>query len=116
MVSDFAGAVQAYAQVVELQPDVAAHRARLAVLMTRWPQTQRQAERQFVEALRLEPNNAEVHYQFGRYYRTMKVASRAIAEFRTAVRLDPQHKKAREELLAESPGDSVFTSLKKLLR
>jgi cytochrome c-type biogenesis protein CcmH/NrfG len=116
MVADFAGAVQAYAQVVELEPDVPEHRGKLAVLMTRWPQTLRQAERQFAEALRLDPENAELHYQFGLYYRTMKVPSRAIAEFRTAVRLDPQHKKARAELASVSPDDAVFSRLKKLLR
>jgi tetratricopeptide (TPR) repeat protein len=113
--SDHAGALQAWSKIVELAPDVAAHRVQLAVLMTRWPQTLRQAERHFMEALRLDPNDAETHYQYGLYYRKVKIHSRAIAEFRTALRLDAHHPKARAELAAASPDDNVFTSLKKLL-
>jgi hypothetical protein len=46
----------------------------------------------------------------------MKVRSRAIAEMRTAVGLNPRHKPARAELEALSPKDSALTSLKKLFR
>jgi tetratricopeptide (TPR) repeat protein len=114
MMSDPSGSMQAYAKLVEICPDVPAYRARLGVLMMGWPQTLRQAERQLNEALRLEPNNAETHYQLGLYYRKVKIHSRAIAEFRTALRIDPHHAKARAELAAASPDDNVFSSLKKL--
>jgi hypothetical protein len=46
----------------------------------------------------------------------MKVRSRAVAEMRTAVRLNPRHKGARGELELLSPKDSALTSLKKLFR
>jgi tetratricopeptide (TPR) repeat protein len=115
-VSDFANAVNVYARLVDLEPDVASYRFRLAVAMSHYPGTKKQAERQFVEALRLDPDNADTHYQFGRYYLAMKVRSRAISELRTAVRLDPRHKQAREELEALSPKDSALTSLKKLFK
>jgi hypothetical protein len=46
----------------------------------------------------------------------MKVKSRAVAEFRNAVRLDPRHRAARSELEALSPKDTALTSLKKLFR
>jgi len=116
MTSDFAGAIRTYYALVELQPDVAAHRLRLAVAMARRPQTARQAERQFAEAVRLDPDNVDAHYRFGLYYKALSVRSRAIAEFRTVVRLDPRHRQARKELEVTSPGDSVLVSLKKLLR
>jgi Domain of unknown function (DUF4388) len=116
MVSDFAGALQTYLALVELQPHVAAHRLRLAVTLARRSQTARQAERQFAEAVRLEPDNVDAHFRFGLYYKAMNVPSRAIAELRTVVRLDPRHQQARKELEATSPGDSVLVSLKKLLR
>ena len=115
MVSDFSGAVQAFARLVELQPDVAAYRARLAVAMARYPPTERQAERQFIEAVRLDPDNVDLHYRLGLYYKALKVRSRAIAEFRIVVRLDPRHKQARAELEATSPDDSVLVSLKRML-
>jgi hypothetical protein len=114
-VSDFGGAVQTYSKLVELMPDVAVYRARLASTMARSPATARQAERQFLEALRLAPDDSELHYQFGLYYKAMKVRSRSVAEFRTVVRLDPRHKLARAELESLSPRDSALTSLKKLL-
>ena len=114
MMSDHPGAMQAYARLVEIAPNVPAYRTQLGVLMMRWPQTLRQAERHLTEALRLEPNNAETHYQLGLYFRKVKIHSRAIAEFRTALRIDPHHVNARAELAAASPDDNVFSSIKKL--
>ena len=57
-----------------------------------------------------------MHYQWGLYYKIMKIKSRAVAEMRAAVRLKPKHRAAREELEALSPRDSALTSLKKLFR
>ena len=74
------------------------------------------AEREYYEAARLEPDNADVHYQWGLYYKVMKVRSRDVAEMRTAVRLNPRHKGARSELELLSPKDSALTSLRKLFR
>jgi len=115
-VSDYGNAVKVYAAIVDLAPRVAAYHARLAFAMACWPRTAKQAEREFLEAVRLEPDNADLHYQFGIYYKAMKVRSRAIAEMRTAVKLNPRHKLAREELEALSPKDSALTSLKNLFK
>ena len=75
-----------------------------------------EAEREFLEALRLEPDNADIHYQFGLYYKVMRQRARALGEMQTAVRLNPRHRAAREELEALSPRDSALKSLKKLFR
>ena len=115
-VGDYANAVPVYEHLVELEPNVAAYRIRLAIAMAFYPRTAKAAERQFLEAVRLDPNNADLHYQFGLYYKSMKIRSRAIAEMRTAVSLKPSHKPARAELEALSPKDSALTSLKKLFR
>lgn len=115
-VSDYANAVTTYTRLVELAPKVANFRVRLAIAMALWPKTSKHAEREFVEAIRLDPNNADIHYQFGIYYKAMRVRTRAIAEFRTAVSISPRHKQARAELEALSPKDSALTSLKKLFR
>ena len=74
------------------------------------------AEREFFEAVRLDPDNADIHYQWGLYYKAMRQRSRAVAEMRTAVRLNSRHKQAREELDALSPKDSALSSLRKLFR
>jgi Flp pilus assembly protein TadD len=115
-VSDYANAIKVYEKLVEAEPKVAAYRMRLAVAMACYPRTAKHAERQFVEAMRLDPDNADHHYQFGLYFKAMKVKSRAVAEMRAAVRLSPRHKAAREELEALSPRDSVLSSLRNLFR
>ena len=115
-VSDYANAYKVYARVVEAAPDVAAYRVKLAIAMAFHPATAKQAEREFLEAVRLEPNNADLHYQFALYYKAMKVKSRAITELEMAVRLSPRHRMARAELEALSPKDSALTNLKKLFR
>ena len=115
-VADYANAVTVYDKLVKVAPSVAAFHLRLAVAMACYPRTAKIAEREFYEAARLEPDNAEVHYQWGLYYKVMKVRSRAVAEMRTAVRLNPRHKAARAELESLSPKDSALTSLKKLFR
>jgi len=91
-------------------------RTKLAVAMTCYPRTAKLAEREFLEAVRFDPDNADIHYQFGLYFKAMKVRARAVAEMRTAVRLNPKHQAAREELEALSPKDSALQSLKKLFR
>ena len=115
-VADYANAVKVYEKLVKVAPKVAAFRLRLAIAMACYPRTAKLAERQFFEASRLDPANADVHYQWGLYYKVMKIKSRAVAEMRTAVRLNPRHNAAREELEALSPRDSALTSLKKLFR
>jgi hypothetical protein len=115
-VADYANAVKVYDKLVKVAPQVAAFHLRLAVAMACYPRTAKLAEREFYEAARLEPDNADVHYQWGLYYKVMKIKSRAVAEMRTAVRLSPRHKAARAELEQLSPKDSALTSLKKLFR
>jgi tetratricopeptide (TPR) repeat protein len=115
-VSDYANAVKTYGRLVDLVPNHPAYRIKLAIAMAFYPATAKQAEREFLEAVRLDAHNADVHYQFGLYYKAMRVRSRAITEMQTAVRLNPRHKQARTELEAMSPKDSALTSLKKLFR
>ena len=115
-VADYANAVKVYDKLVSLAPRVAAFHLRLAVAMACYPRTSKLAEREFYEAARLEPEDADIHYQWGLYYKVMKIRSRAVAEMRTAVRLNPRHKAARAELEALSPKDTALTSLKKLFR
>ena len=115
-VSDYANAVKTYMKLVEAAPEVAAYHTRLAIAMACWPRTAKQAEREFLEALRLEPDSPDIHYQFGLYYKAMRQRARAVGELRTAVQLNPRHRLARQELEALSPKDSALTSLKKLFK
>jgi Domain of unknown function (DUF4388) len=115
-VSDYANAVKVFTKLVDIAPKVPAYRVKLALAMACYPRTAKQAEREFLDAIILDPNNADIHYQFGLYYKAMRQRTRALAELRTAVRLNRHHKLARQELEALSPKDSALTSLKKLFR
>ena len=115
-VADYANAVRVYDKLVKIAPKVASFRLRLAIAMACFPRTAKLAEREFFEASRLEPDSADIHYQWALYYKAMKIKSRAVAEMRTAVRLNPRHPTARKELEALSPKDSALSSLKKLFR
>jgi Domain of unknown function (DUF4388) len=115
-VSDYANAVKVYSKLVSIAPNIAQYRVRLAIAMAGYPRTAKQAEREFLDALALEPNNADIHYQFGLYYKVMKQRARALAEMQTAVKLSPRHRLARAELEVLSPKDSALVSLKKLFK
>jgi tetratricopeptide (TPR) repeat protein len=115
-VSDYANAVKVYEKLVNLAPNVAGYRVRLGIAMAGYPRTAKQAEREFLDALRLEPNNADIHYQFGLYYKVMKQRARALAEMQTAVKINPRHRLARAELETLSPKDSALVNLKKLFK
>jgi len=115
-VSDYANAVKVYQKLVSIAPNIAQYRVRLAIAMAGYPRTAKQAEREFLDALALEPNNADIHYRFGLYYKVMKQRARALAEMQTAVKLSPRHRLTRAELEVLSPKDSALVSLKKLFK
>jgi tetratricopeptide (TPR) repeat protein len=114
-VSDFVNAARTYAKLVELRPHVVEYHVRYAIALARSPQTVKRAEGAFLEAIRLAPDNAELHFKLAMYYKALKVRSRYVTELRAAVELDPRHKKARAELETLSPKESGLSSLKKLL-
>ena len=116
-VSDYANAIKVYAKLVSLAPRIAGYRARLAIAMASYPKTAKQAEREFLEAVRLEPDNPDIHYQFGMYYKIMKQRARALAEMQTALRLNRRHALARKEIEALGKESTPITlSLKKLFK
>jgi hypothetical protein len=115
-VADYGSAVEAYLRLVEAAPTVSDHHARLAGAMAQYPPMAIDAERAWLEAIRLAPADPELHYRLGVYYRQMKERSRALAELQTALRLDPDHEAARRELASLSPRDNALTSLRRLFR
>jgi Flp pilus assembly protein TadD len=113
-VGDYANAIRVYQKLVDAEPQNASFHAKLAIAMAAFPRTVKQAEREFLEAVRLDADNAEIHYQFGLFYQIMKQRARALAELQAAVRLNPRHKQAQEALKALGQRSSGFLNLKKL--
>ncbi len=97
-VRDWDGAVSLLMELVELEPNNAHHHGMLAKAMLRHPVMRTNAERHFIEALRLDPQDADLHYWLGLYYKTFGLKSRAETEFRTALRIDPKHAGAHKYL------------------
>ena len=97
-VRDWEHAVSLLYELVELEPESAQHHAMLARAMARHPVMRKDAERHFIEALRLAPQDADLHYSLGLYYKSFGMHSRAQHGFRTAIRINPQHEDAKKHI------------------
>jgi tetratricopeptide (TPR) repeat protein len=97
-VRDWEHAVSLLFELVELEPESAQHHGMLARAMARHPVMRKDAERHFVEALRLAPQDADLHFSLGLYYKSFGMHSRAQHEFRTAIRINPHHEDAKKHI------------------
>ncbi len=97
-VKDWEHAVSLLYELVELEPESAQHHAMLARAMARHPVMRKDAERHFIEALRLAPQDADLHFSLGLYYKSFGMHSRAQHEFRTAIRINPNHEDAKQHI------------------
>jgi len=113
-VRDWDGAISLLFELVELAPDNAAYHGMLAKAMLRHPVMRKNAERHFIEALRLAPQDADLHFWLGLYYKTFGLKSRAETEFRTTLRIDPHHEGARKYMTGERRKDPLSTLFGKI--
>ena len=113
-VRDWAGAVPLLERLVELSPGNALYRGMLGRAMSSRPELRNNAEKHFVEALRLSPQDPELHYWLGLYYKSFGLESRAFNEFRTTLRINPQHAGAKKQMGAAGKRGTGGGMLKKL--
>ena len=111
---DWEGAVPLLEQLVELSPDKAVYRGMLARAMSRNPSRRKHAEEQFIEALRLAPQDPQLHYWLGLYYKSYGLTSRATTEFRTTLRINPRHEGAKKQLGVGQKDDALGGVFKKI--
>jgi tetratricopeptide (TPR) repeat protein len=100
-VRDWEGAVSLLYELVHLAPDNASYHGMLGRAMARHPIMRKDAERHFIEALRLAPQSADLHFSLGLYYKSFGMKSRAEIEFRTVLRIFPNHEGARKHLYGD---------------
>ncbi len=110
---DWEGAVPLLQQLVEISPGKALYRGMLARAMSRHPGMRKEAEEHFVEALRLSPQDPELHYWLGIYYKSFGLKARAVTEFRTTLRINPKHEGARKQLFGDGKKDESIGSVMK---
>jgi len=113
-VRDYEGAISLLYELIKLSPTNGTYHGLLAKAMLKHPVMRKNAERHFVEALRLDPENADLHYSLGVYYKAFGFHSRAITQFRTALRIDPRHEKAKKGLSADAKKDSIKDMFRKI--
>jgi Flp pilus assembly protein TadD len=116
-VNDDEGTISLIYELVELEPENAKYELMLAEALARHPVLSKRAERHYRRALSLDPQNAEFHYRLGLYYKSFDMKSRALAEFKTTLRIDPTHVKARGKLvdLKQTSSSTVEQLFKKFL-
>ncbi len=115
MVEDEEGTISLLYEVVALEPESAKYEALLAQALASHPVMKSKAERHFRRALSLSPQNAQVHYLLGRYYQSFDMKSRALAELKAALAIDPKLSQARSALV-EIKGRADGTIQDKLKR
>jgi tetratricopeptide (TPR) repeat protein len=112
---DWEGVVPLLEQLIEISPGKGEYRGMLARALSLHPSRGKEAEEHFVEALRLSPRDAQIHYWLGLYYKSFGLGSRAENEFRTTLRIDPKHEGARRQLGATDASDDALGSVIKKL-
>jgi tetratricopeptide (TPR) repeat protein len=115
VVEDHEGTISLLYEVVALEPESAKYEVMLAQALTSHPVMKSKAERHFRRALSIDPQNAEAHYLFGRYYQSFDMRSRALAEFKAALAIDPRLSPARSALVElKGPDEGIQDKLKRL--
>lgn len=116
MVQDNEGVISFLYELVAVDPENAKYEAMLAQALGAHPVMKGKAERHFRRSLSLDPQNAEVHYLFGRYYQSFDMKARALAEFKSALTIDPALSKARSAVveIKGSVEGSLHEKLKRL--
>jgi tetratricopeptide (TPR) repeat protein len=115
MVEDYEGTISLLYEVVALEPESAKYEVMLAQALASHPVMKSKAERHFRRALSLDPQNADAHYLFGRYYQSFDMRSRALAEFKAALAINPKLSQARSALVElKAPEAGIQDKLKRL--
>jgi len=109
-IQDWKKAIALLYELVSLEPMNASYRGLLAKAMSRHPSTRRKAVGEFIQALRLAPENADLHYSLGLCYKSFGLKSRAGAEFRAALDIEPRHQEARRHLLDHQEAKKALRS------
>jgi tetratricopeptide (TPR) repeat protein len=115
LVEDQEGVISLLYEVVAIEPENPKYELLLAQALASHPVMRTKAERHFRRALSKDPQNAEAHYLFGRYYQSFDMRSRALAEFKAALAIDPKLSEARSALVElKVPDAGLQDKLKRL--
>ncbi|MBI5696403.1 MAG: DnaJ domain-containing protein [Nitrospirae bacterium] len=95
---DFESATVHFKEAARLDPTNAAHFSYLALALLQRPKREAEAEEAMLEAIAIEPNNAEHQANLGLLYQRTGISDKAKEAFSEALRLDPKNAKAKKGL------------------
>jgi curved DNA-binding protein CbpA len=115
----FHNAVTFFENAIQQDPQKAEYYQFLASVQMRNPKWRQLAVQNFQKALEIDPSLVSCYVSLGQIYRRMGQQERAAAMFREALKWDPEHPVAQEELAAgagSGKGSSVGSVLKGIFR
>ena len=95
---NFWGAVDFLKWATKLEPKNAKYWSYLSLSLSKIPKRLKDAEEALLEAIKLDPHNAEYYVDLGRIYVKAGIKERAYKQFVKALRLDPLNIKAKKWL------------------
>lgn len=95
---NFWGAADFFRWATKINPQKATYWAYLSLALSKIPRRGKEAEETILNAMELEPYNADYYFHLGTIYLKAGMKQRAIHQFETALTWDPTNIKTREEL------------------
>jgi len=95
---NFPGAIDNFASAIKLKPDNTSYLSHLSLAYSKIPGKIREAEEVLLKAIKLEPFNADLHANLGLIYIKAGLKKKAQSSFQKALKIDPQHDKAKKGL------------------
>lgn len=95
---NFPGAIHNFTSAIKLKPDVATYLSYLSLAYSKVPDKLKEAEEALQQAIKLEPFNADLHVNLGLIYVKAGMKKKGLSSFQKALKIDPEHDKARKGL------------------
>jgi tetratricopeptide (TPR) repeat protein len=95
---NFPGAIDNFALVLNLEPDNTNYLSHLSLAYSKVPGRMKEAEEVLLKAIKLEPFNADLYANLGLIYIKAELKKKAQSSFQKALKIDPQHDKAKKGL------------------
>jgi tetratricopeptide (TPR) repeat protein len=94
----FGEAVDLFRSSAEMEPSNARYWSYLSLCLCKMPRMMKEAEKALLNAVRLEPDNAEHHVNLGLIYLKQGIDKKARTQFEKALRLDSKNIRAKKGL------------------
>lgn len=95
---NFQGAIDSFTSAIKLKPDSTSYLSHLSLAYSKVPGKMKEAEEVLLKAIKLEPFNADLHANLGLIYIKAGLKKKAQSSFQKALKIDPQHDKAKKGL------------------